>query len=831
MALDNPQQRDLVLADGQYAYVQDLTKGHLLTYTGPSTTSLSGTDCTMRYNPATQRCEKTDFSDAVQEFVLAPEGSYIVLENPADSGQNEHPTAGNTNRPKLSFGRKVIIPGPATFALWPGQTAKVIEGHRLRSNQYIVARVYNDIAANSNTPVMKPATTDPSKTETETTPAQAKTRVMGELLIIKGTEVSFYIPPTGIEVVPGDNGAFVREAVTLERLEWCLLLDEEGNKRYVKGPAVVFPEPTEQFSEIDGKRKARAIELNDDMGIYLKVIADYKDETGEHKAGDELFITGREQRLYYPREEHAIISYNKRDRVYGTVIAKGEARYVLNKGEKSTITLAKGEQTLLPDPRRQVLVRRVLSARQCEDWFPGNAEALAYNANLRGYESQFEGQDVVREPHAAYSREVFQTRSKSAGPADVLIRGSEYTPPRTISLDNRYAGAVSIVPWTGFAALVVSKTGARRVIQAPDTTHLEFDETLEVLTLSTGKPKTTDVLQRTAYLQVLGNQVSDKVAIVTSDMVDAVIKLSYRVNFVGEGDDRIKWFSVPNYVKFLCDHLRSVIRNACKKVGVEELNRRVTEIVRDAVLGTSPAPGTKRPGKKFEENNAHVYDLEVLGLEIGDEKIKTMLIVAQHDTVRSALNIATAERSLDIAKRTTEIELQNITLRDETDAARAQQAANEASRRLAARLAEISAHLQAAEEAGKVSRAEDALKTELSATEIGRGEKEHALAQQKAEAHIANMKAQLEAEAEALAKKAGAVTPNLIAALQSFGDAHLVAEASKAMAPLAILGGKSVAEVLSQLLKGTPLEAVVAAATTNGKTGGASPTPSLPSKQ
>ena len=30
------------------------------------------------------------------------------------------------------------------------------------------------------------------------------------------------------------------EAVTLERLEYCILLDEDGNKRYIRGPAVVF---------------------------------------------------------------------------------------------------------------------------------------------------------------------------------------------------------------------------------------------------------------------------------------------------------------------------------------------------------------------------------------------------------------------------------------------------------------------------------------------------------------------------------------------------------------------------------------------------------------
>ena len=93
---------------------------------------------------------------------------------------------------------------------------------------------------------------------------------MGKMLIIKGNAVSFYIPPTGIEVVRDDNGNYVREAVTLERLEYCILLDEDGNKSYIHGPAVVFPKPTEEFIHKNGSRKFKAIELNEMSGLYIK---------------------------------------------------------------------------------------------------------------------------------------------------------------------------------------------------------------------------------------------------------------------------------------------------------------------------------------------------------------------------------------------------------------------------------------------------------------------------------------------------------------------------------------------------------------------------------
>jgi hypothetical protein len=78
-----------------------------------------------------------------------------------------------------------------------------------------------------------------------------------------------------VEVVRDAADEYVRDAVTLERLEYCILLDENGNKRFIQGPAVVFPAPTETFVERAERRKFKAIELNENSGIYVKVIAPY----------------------------------------------------------------------------------------------------------------------------------------------------------------------------------------------------------------------------------------------------------------------------------------------------------------------------------------------------------------------------------------------------------------------------------------------------------------------------------------------------------------------------------------------------------------------------
>ncbi|MBI3930350.1 MAG: hypothetical protein HY319_32740 [Armatimonadetes bacterium] len=68
---------------------------------------------------------------------------------------------------------------------------------------------------------------------------------------------------------------------------------------------------------------------------------------------------------------------------------------------------------------------------------------------------------------------------------------------------------------------------------------------------------------------------------------------------------------------------------------------------------------------------------------------------------------------------------------------------------------------------------------------------------------------ELEAQVRASVERTQAVSPDLVAALQSFGDRHLAEKMAESMAPLAILGGESVVDVFGRLLKDTPLEQVV----------------------
>jgi major vault protein len=804
-------ERDLVLAPNEYAYILDETKGHVVAYVGPHKTSLANTDRPVTFEPSTRRFVRCVLEEAITAFPFAEEGWYVVVENPSREGDEEHPKPGPNNLPRLTSGRKVNIPGPVTFPLWPGQVARVICGHHLRSNQYLVVQVYNEEAAREN---WKRAVMKPQRPDAEPVEAEVPELTMGKLLVIRGTDVSFYIPPTGVEVVPDANGSYVREAATLERLEYCILLDEDGNKRFIRGPAVVFPEPTETFVERNASRKFRAIELNELSGIYIKVIAPYTDESGEHREGEELFITGRDQMIYFPRPEHAIVKYGDRDIHYAVAIPAGDAVYVLDRlgGE---VTLRRGPAMFLPDPRREVIVRRVLPEKACELYYPGNSEALAYNRRLMGMTR--DGSDLVKASEVAArpagAKRAEAPRQGFAG--DDFTRAQDYTPPRTITLDTRYEGAVCINVWTGYAVLVVGKNGQRKVVVGPATYLLEYDESLEAVELSTGTPKTDEDLFQTVYLRVLNNKVSDVVAAETADLCQVRVTVSYRVNFEGPPE---QWFNVENYVKFLTDHMRSLLRNAIKGFGLENFYNDSIRIVRDALLGAAGAEGG-RPGRRFTENGMHVYDVEVLDVSIGDEKIADMLIAAQHTAVQQAISIAAAQRELDATRRNEEIAqhiaearsatvLKELVLKSEEVRSKASLTQEEILAEGAAERQKLEGHLQR----------QDGL-DRLREAELGRERKRRDLDLSTAQQELEQKLALMDGETQSVIRKAEAVSPDLVAALQAYADKALAERVAETMAPLAILGGRSVGEVFGGLLRGTSLEGVLE----RGRNGDAKP--------
>ena len=579
------QQRDVTLSINEFCFLQNKTNGQIRTHVGPLTMTISAQEALVTFNSRTKKFEETSNSEmAKQLFISAPEGWYVMLKNPTSDSQ--YPEAGKANQcpSTMKIGTKVNIPGPVSFALFPGQMAKTVRGHKLRSNQYLIARVYDAEAANKN---MEAATIIDAEGKEGVN--KTSNYFVGQLLVIKGTEVSFYIPPTGIEVIPQTlyKDDYVRDAVTLERLEYAILKDEDGEKRYVHGPAVVFPRPTETFvTAPKGGTIFRALELSPISGIYVKVIADYEENGIKHPVGEELFITGHDQMIYYPRPEHAMIQYDGKYMHHAIAIPEGEGRYILDR-LTGTIKTVVGPCMYLPDPRKEVVVKRKLTPKECQLIYPGNAEVLEYNKELSEKAVEKLARkggtqavtDAINNAYSTSNQEatlaIFETGSN-------ISRGVSYTKPRTITLDTKYDGVVGVNVWTGYAVNIVSKTGEREILVGPAARLLNYDETLEPVKLSSGCPKTTDRTISTAYLRVENNKVSDIVEAQTKDFVNVNVKVSYCVNFLPEFKD--KWFSVDNYVKYLCDRQRSLIKREIKKYNIEQFYANATDIVRNIAI-------------------------------------------------------------------------------------------------------------------------------------------------------------------------------------------------------------------------------------------------------
>lgn len=790
-------QKDLVLAPNEFSYTLDETKGNVSCWVGPVKTSLSQSDRLVRFDEKTKRfIECTSYAEAIQLFVSCPEGWYVALKNPAANGK--HPNAGTSNSipEQMDIGSKVNITGPTSFALFPGQMAQVIKGHTLRSNQYLIARVYDADTLNA---------TEPGTLENP--------YVNGQILIIKGTEVSFYIPPTGIEVKAIDNDTkkgYVRDAVTLERLEYCILKDENGTKRYINGPNVVFPKPTETFvADNNGKIKYRAIELSDISGVYVKVIEEYSDKAGTHPVGEELFITGKEQMIYYPRPEHAFITYGDSDKVeyHAIAIPKGQGRYVMNRltGEIKTVT---GPAMYLPDPRKEVLVRRTLTRRECDLWFPGNKEVLEANGhgtiNLTIADTFKEFSTTAASTvcynsldasSKAFSNDISQSFDKKGS----IDRGATHTEPRHLSFDSsKYNGAVAMDIWTGYAVNVISKNGDKKVILGPQSILLDYDQTLEVLSLSTGRPKTTDRLEKTVYLRHSNNKVSDIINVKTKDGVPLEIKICYTIDFLPEHKD--KWFNIDNYVKHICDYCRDTVKKELKAWTIYELtnNFEPSEIIKDAVFDIA---------EQFINLNGMIINgVEVFHCNIVDRDMEVRLARYRDEQIARDFDLKSLVDEDTYQKEKISLERERFKLETEKEKFIAEQNKIKDSLYLSIQEAinkqkdELEAQKLLAKEANEKKQ------NEIAAI---------ALERQKASdtARIETMKAEAEIEAqrqaahaEAMNKILEGISADLAAAMNNSNNKDIMEAMAKSITPIALAKNGSYSDAINTLLRGTSLE-------------------------
>ncbi len=697
MAERDLRERDILVASNEYAYVQDLTKGDIVLYVGPTKISLSNTERLVQFN-AERFAPVREDGAGVNPFVSASSNQYIILENPPkDAGMR--PVKGSNSAIELRIGRRVVVPGPATFPLWPGQKARVVDGHALYEDTYLRVRVYDTVEG------------DPSPIGTER--------------IIRGAEISFYVPPSGVEVVPDERG-YVRSAVTLTDGQFCILRGPQNRRRYVRGPAVVFPDPSEEFLHREGSKVFLAVAMKKGRGLHVRAVKAFEAPAGDqvpegtYKPGQEIFLRDQEG-FFFPTDSLDVIAV-----VHAVPLADKEGIYVRHIGSGRIETVV-GPKNFLPDPTEVEVVARPLSPEM-----------------MRRY---------------------------GLSTHDPLRAVSIYIPPSL--------------------AVLVTARSKREVVRGPQVRILDYDEDLETLSLSTGKPKSDEVLLATCFLLTEGNKVSDIVRVRTSDHVELDVTVSYRVSFhATEPGGEARWFNTKNYVALLCDHLGSIVRAAVRGTAIEVFHAQSAAVVRSAILGEKRGD-EKRTGRAFEENGMVVYDVEVLGVRILDADVDSLLSDAQRSAIRS-----------EVARKQEEQRLADERVRESVNRAVYE-----------AKLASLGTQMEL--EAGKQSLA---LALAAGAVDVDRTERV-GLARNGAEAHEIQSAAahassardaelarqRLEAQVGAFKEEMGAMAPELIATLKMLGNQQAAAELTKNLSPLAILGGESVTAVAERLLGSLPL--------------------------
>ena len=388
--------------------------------------------------------------------------------------------------------------------------------------------------------------------------------------------------------------------------------------------------------------------------------------------------------------------------------------------------------------------------------------------------------------------------------ADEFSRASTYTQPRTITLDNRFQGAPQIAPWTGYAVLVMSKTGKRRVEVGPATVLLDYDESLEVLALSTGVPKGRARVIETPYLRVAGNRVADRVEVETLDHVRLELDLAYRVDFEG---DPLRWFAVADYVQLACDHVRSLLKGHARGRKVEELYATAADQIRDVVLGA--AVDGARPGLAFPANGMRVIDVEVDRVALSDPAIKALLEEAQHQVVRTNIDLSNQRRGLEATRQREQLDREEAEVKAATAKRHDELTRELAASELATALARIGNALREAGEKQRLAAAEQAIEEVKFDHRLARVKRERDQEVACLTAEQAVRVELLRAEAETAVQRFAAVSGNLSEALLVLSRNETLVKVAQAWDAQKLVEGEALGDTLERLFHNTPLRPLI----------------------
>lgn len=815
----------VVLKPGQFVHTWDKSSGEVNVHVGPCP---SISEVLVLLDKKGEFIEVKRDEGGIQNFIKAVTGQYIALENPAV--QKKEFKAGKNQPVELKTGKTVNTPGPFYQPLWPGQVVSVIDGHKLAYDEYLIVRVYDEVeegkeevqaaVRESDDPGKDPDKEKKDikeKVEKVEKVISLKGKPIGYMTVIKGKDVSFYIPPTGVEVVKDDKENYVRKAVVLSDMEFCAIRDEKGVIHYHRGPGVVFPNNAYAAFVINEKAvrgqdnrifKAYTL-LTNEKALHLRVIKGFDKERGDEvlprgfkwkegrksfEAGEEILIRDLDC-IFFPFDEIEVIA-----EISAVSILDGEGIYVqsLLTGK---VEVVEGPKMRIIDPREEKQVIRDLS--------PGDEELLG-GVGIYVYTDSSDNKSFP-----------FERATLTGGLSERTRQDKDRIKDK----------AILVYAPSGMAVMRVGDDGegnvVREVVLGPAKFFLGWNEWLEALVLSTGKPKDTDKMLKSYFLRVEGNRVSDIITAHSADGTAFEVKVSYRVSF--RGDDSVKWFTDSNYVKLLCDHMRSRLKGAAKQKDIAYIFKNHVEMVRDTVLGKKEESG-QRSFAVFNENSMTAYDVEVLSFEIQDKEIEKLLQKSEQDAVKQEIEIKTEaqnhahETKRQEIQRQTDLEQHKTRIMD-LDNKRAETTKKHEIGLLETEQTEVrELRIKGKEKAVGAVEAEmirAKLEAQLGDKSIQEEKNnEFAIDKARSEAEAARIKHEevqaneaamakieadkLAAETEATVEVNASISQELIAAIQTHGQMAFAASIAENFSVPAMLEGKSVADIAGRALAGIP---------------------------
>ena len=222
--------RKIPVTERQFLWVQDDDKGEVTLHVGPTMVSPTAADRVVVDDG--EGGFREDSSGRPQQMIELSDSQYAVLFNPlveSDGGPNGKFRAGrNESRPTRN-GTRAMIPGPCSFYLRPGQRVDVRDAHELASNQYLVVKVYGDVdttapyfqVTSRSATITRATAESPTDAGAVAPDASAVALNRGQLIVIRGLDTQFYIPPTGVDIVPDtsvDESGATLSATAAQRL-------------------------------------------------------------------------------------------------------------------------------------------------------------------------------------------------------------------------------------------------------------------------------------------------------------------------------------------------------------------------------------------------------------------------------------------------------------------------------------------------------------------------------------------------------------------------------------------------------------------------------------